>query len=289
MQKQCTEMRISMYKRKLIFKYIFISSIFTTLLLCVVTYTGYIKRNFPENIYITEQSNTTFNLSVPVTGSVYNSSINRAGNELSADFNQEVTFISGEPANYNMDLKLFGLIFLKTVHVNVVNEQQVYPCGFQAGLYLKSNGILVVKTDSIDSVYYGAVNPCADILTKGDYILSVNNEKINSKKDFSDIIAYSEGNSLNLEIMRNGYISNVSVTPVLASDNMYKLGLWIKDDAQGIGTLTYIDQSYHFGALGHGITDNSTGKVMDISGGKIYNTHIISIVKGQDGTPGELQ
>lgn len=153
----------------------------------------------------------------------------------------------------------------------------------------KSNGILVVKTDSIDSVYYGAVNPCADILTKGDYILSVNNEKINSKKDFSDIIAYSEGNSLNLEIMRNGYISNVSVTPVLASDNMYKLGLWIKDDAQGIGTLTYIDQSYHFGALGHGITDNSTGKVMDISGGKIYNTHIISIVKGQDGTPGELQ
>ena len=95
------------------------------------------------------------NLSVPVTGSVYNSSVNRAGNELSADFNQEVTFISGEPANYNMDLKLFGLIFLKTVHVNVVNEQQVYPCGFQAGLYLKSNGILVVKTDSIDSVYYG--------------------------------------------------------------------------------------------------------------------------------------
>ena len=265
------------------------SSIFTTLLLCVVTYTGYIKKNFPENIYITEQSNTTFNLSVPVTGSVYNSSVNRTGNELSADFNQEVTFISGEPANYNMDLKLFGLIFLKTVHVNVVNEQQVYPCGFQAGLYLKSNGILVVKTDSIDSVYYGAVNPCADILTKGDYILSVNNEKINSKKDFSDIIAYSEGNSLNLEIMRNGYISNVSVTPVLASDNMYKLGLWIKDDAQGIGTLTYIDQSYHFGALGHGITDNSTGKVMDISGGKIYNTHIISIVKGQDGTPGELQ
>lgn len=278
-----------MYKRKLIFKYIFISSIFTTLLLCVVTYTGYIKKNFPENIYITEQSNTTFNLSVPVTGSVYNSSVNRTGNELSADFNQEVTFISGEPANYNMDLKLFGLIFLKTVHVNVVNEQQVYPCGFQSGLYLKSNGILVVKTDSIDSVYYGAVNPCADILAKGDYILSVNNEKINSKKDFSDIIAYSEGNSLNLEIMRNGYISNVSVTPVLASDNMYKLGLWIKDDAQGIGTLTYIDQSYHFGALGHGITDNSTGKVMDISGGKIYNTHIISIVKGQDGTPGELQ
>ena len=53
-----------MYKRKLIFKYIFISSIFTTLLLCVVTYTGYIKKNFPENIYITEQSNTTLNLSI---------------------------------------------------------------------------------------------------------------------------------------------------------------------------------------------------------------------------------
>ncbi len=63
----------------------------------------------------------------------------------------------------------------------------------------------------------------------------------------------------------------------------------VKDDAQGIGTLTYIDQSEHFGALGHGITDNSTGTIMNISGGQIYKTHILSIIKGKDGTPGELQ
>ncbi len=278
-----------MYIKQKFNKYILFSAIFTTLLLCLLSYTDYIKKHFPEHIYITEQSNTTFNLYVPVTGNVYNTSKVPIENEMNADFNHEVTFITGDPASYNMDLKLFGLIFLKTVHVNVVNETQVYPCGFQAGLYLKSAGILVVKTSSVSSASYGDINPCDNILIKGDYILTVNDKTINSKKEFSSIIAGSNGNTLTLGILRNGYITSANVTPVLDSDNNYKLGLWVKDDAQGIGTLTYIDQSNHFGALGHGIADNNTGSTIKISSGLIYNTHILSIIKGQDGTPGELQ
>lgn len=269
-------------------RYILYSAILTTLLLCALTYTDYVKKHFPEHIYITEQSNTTFNLSVPVTGNVYNSSY-KTDNNINANFNEEVTFITGNPASYDMDLKLFGVIFLKTVHVNVVDETKVYPCGFQAGLYLKSNGILVVKTDSVSSMSYGDIIPCEHILSKGDYILYVNGTEISSKKEFSDIIAGCDGSNLELGILRNGSISTVNVTPVLDSNGEYKLGLWVKDDAQGIGTLTYIDQSEHFGALGHGITDNSTGTIMNISGGQIYKTHILSIIKGKDGTPGELQ
>ncbi len=282
-----------MYIKKLFNKYIIISALFTTILLCLISYTEYIKRHFPEHIYINEQSNTTFDLSVPVTGNVYNLSgyNNSSGSSINnnADFNREVTFITGSPANYNMDLKLFGIIFLKTVQVNVVDEAKVYPGGFQAGLYLKSNGILVVKTDTVNSLSYGSINPCENILSKGDYILSVNGKNISSKNTFSDIISGSEGETLELEILRNGTIISVNVTPVLDTDNSYKLGLWIKDDAQGIGTITYIDQAGHYGALGHGITDTSTGAIMNISGGRIYSTKILSIVKGREGAPGELQ
>lgn len=278
-----------MYIKKTFNKYIFISAILTTLLLCAMAYTEYIKKHFPEHIYITEKSNTTFNLSVPVTGNVYNASDLNGTDKINANFNQEVTFITGSPANYNMDLKLFGIIFLKTVHLNVVDEMQVYPCGFQTGLYLKSQGILIVKTDIVNSMSYGDVNPCEHTLIKGDYILSVNGQDINSKKDFLKIVTESEGRQLELRILRNNNIINVNVTPVLDNNNTYKLGLWVKDDAQGIGTLTYIDQSGNYGALGHGITDNSTGETMNINGGQIYNTRILSIIKGSNGTPGELQ
>ena len=43
-----------------------------------------------------------------------------------------------------------------------------------------------------------------------------------------------------------------------------------------------------FGALGHGITDTDTGKLLTVSGGMLYDTSILKIVRGQRGTPGEL-
>lgn len=62
----------------------------------------------------------------------------------------------------------------------------------------------------------------------------------------------------------------------------------MKDDVQGIGTLTYLTEDYRFGALGHGITDTDTGDLITISGGSLYDTNILEIVKGQRGLPGEL-
>lgn len=273
--------------RHLIKKYCLISGILTIFMLSGLAYIDYVNKHFPENIYLSEQSDATFNLSVPVTGSVYSS--DNVTNNANADFSHEVTFVTGNANNYNMDLHLFGFIFLKTINVNVVDNVEVYPCGFQAGLYLKSDGVLVVRTDSINTSDYGNVNPCEHIISKGDYILKVDDQPISSKKEFADIINASNGNKISLSILRNKEIIDVSVTPVLSEDNEYKLGLWVKDDAQGIGTITYIDKENHFGALGHGITDNSTGTILNIKNGKLYNTRIISIVKGKNGTPGELQ
>jgi len=81
----------------------------------------------------------------------------------------------------------------------------------------------------------------------------------------------------------------VSVKPVLSSDNSYKIGLWIRDCAEGIGTLTFYDQAtLIFGALGHGVYDSDTGALIDIKGGKITGADITGITKGIKGSPGEL-
>ena len=91
-----------------------------------------------------------------------------------------------------------------------------------------------------------------------------------------------------LTIRRNEEEMNVKITPVETEPEEYKLGIWVKDDIQGIGTLTYLTEDMHFGALGHGITDTDTGELLNSCGGSLYDTNILEIIKGERGTPGEI-
>ena len=68
-------------------------------------------------------------------------------------------------------------------------------------------------------------------------------------------------------------------------EGKYKLGIWVRDDTQGIGTLTYVAEDGTFGALGHGINDIDTSTLLTLEGGNIYNSKVCSIVKGMDGSP----
>lgn len=80
----------------------------------------------------------------------------------------------------------------------------------------------------------------------------------------------------------------VEMTPVETADGDFKLGLWIRDDTQGIGTMTYISTNGEFGALGHGISDSDTGMLVQTSGGELYDTEIMGIEKGTFGKPGVM-
>ena len=77
--------------------------------------------------------------------------------------------------------------------------------------------------------------------------------------------------------------------PVLSSDGTYKIGTWVREDTQGIGTLTYVTKTGEFGTLGHGITDVDTGTLLNLHGGELFQTQIVDIMKGEKGNPGELQ
>ena len=93
-----------------------------------------------------------------------------------------------------------------------------------------------------------------------------------------------------MTIKRDNELLEIYVTPIKSEiDKSYKIGAWVRDETQGIGTITYYNpKSYTFGALGHGITDIDTRKIIPIKNGKIMKAEITSIKKGQRGIPGEL-
>ena len=90
--------------------------------------------------------------------------------------------------------------------------------------------------------------------------------------------------------VRSGETIETSIKPVKASDNKYKLGLWVRDAAAGVGTVSFYEPSTKtFAALGHGIQDIDTEQLLDIAKGDFITTNIISIVKGEKGNPGKIQ
>ena len=94
--------------------------------------------------------------------------------------------------------------------------------------------MLAVNTQSITDIYGNEVNPCENIIRQGDYILAVNAEKVSSKGTLAEAVKKCGGTEVVFTILRNGQQFDVSVTPVMDEDGNYKIGLWVKDDAQGI-------------------------------------------------------
>ena len=171
---------------------------------------------------------------------------------------------------------------------NTVQMPQVYPCGFPVGIYMETEGVMVVTTAQIPTNMETLSSPCEGSLQQGDYITSINGNPVNSKEELVSSVEACAGQPLTLHIVREQESFDISVLPIQDTSGTYRLGVWVKDDVQGIGTLTYATRQGAFGALGHGITDTDTGKLLTVSGGMLYDTSILKIVRGQRGTPGEL-
>ena len=127
-------------------------------------------------------------------------------------------------------------------------------------------------------------------IEEGDRIISVNEKKINSTEDLVNNINLSNGNELKIDYIHDERVLQCSIKPIKTSNSEYKLGLWVRDSAAGVGTVTfYEDSTKSFGALGHGITDIDTEQLIDISSGEYVTTKILNVVKGEKGKPGKIQ
>ena len=189
------------------------------------------------------------------------------------------------------DTKLFGVIPLKKINIDMFSDITLTPGGMPFGVRLYTKGVIVVGISGVETEN-GSKNPSGDGgLKVGDVIMEINGTKVNTTDEVSSIIANSEGKSLSFKVNRDGKEQTLQIVPVFSKkDNMYKAGLWIRDSTAGIGTVTFISpHNKAFAGLGHGICDVDTGELMPLLTGNVVDVKINGIKKGQVGIPGELK
>ena len=191
-----------------------------------------------------------------------------------------------EVGKINFSFNIFDNISLKEVSVNVIPKTKVVPLGNAIGLKLYTDGVLIVGMSDIDGQKpYDKLD-----IKEGDRIISINNEEINGAEDLIETINQTNGEEIKIKYIRKNEELETSITPVKNENNEYKLGLWVRDAAAGVGTATfYIPSTGMFAALGHGITDADTGDLVTISNGELVTTNIVTIKKGERGRPGEIK
>ncbi len=245
----------------------------------------YLNESLPTKIRVKSGEEETFSFGLPIVASLVNANV--LDEEVMIRFDEPVTFVGNQLSSYHLDLQLLGIFPLKQVELEVVEERYLTPIGLPIGIYIETEGVMVVNTGIVEA-RFGEIYPSDQILMVGDYIIAVDGFPIETKEELIDCIQDSGGEDLLLTINRNGQVFESKITPAETAEGTYKLGIWVKDNAQGIGTMTYIDEMGSFGALGHGIHDIDTGELVHLEEGSIYRTNIIAITKGSTGDPGEL-
>ena len=191
-----------------------------------------------------------------------------------------------ETGKIDLSLNLLDKIPLKEISVNVIPKVNVIPLGNAIGLKLYTEGVLIVGMSEIEGKRPYEFSG----IKEGDRIISIDNKKIETTEDLIETVNSSKGKEVSIKYVRENSEEVTNITPVQTKQDEYKLGLWVRDAAAGVGTASfYIPSTGMFASLGHGITDIDTGDLITISNGELVSTNIVSIQKGEKGKPGEIK
>ena len=222
--------------RQILIGFIWFMIIFT----CLFSY-YYIRHQIPAKIRVVVGEEGTFQFSLPkgstleteseevLLGSVSN--IPEGAVKISTD--GAVTVEGTSLGSYDMAFKLFGWIPLREIQVDVVESRSVIPCGASVGLYLETDGVMVVGTSTLTDDEGNQVEPAAGIIQSGDYILEANGERVSDKEKLIEVISEGGEAPCSLKLRRGGEVIETEVEAVTTSDGSVKAGIWVRDDAQG--------------------------------------------------------
>lgn len=179
----------------------------------------------------------------------------------------------------------------QTVAANITEGRKVIPLGDLVGLKLYTQGVLVVGISEIEGEDNKTYKPFEDAgIEQGDSILEINNEEVDSTQKLLACVSKSHGKPMKVTYLKDGEEKSATITPVKTGDNTYKLGLWVRDAAAGVGTLSFYDmQTKSVVSLGHGIQDIDTGEMVDISSGEFVTSTIVNIKRGEKNNPGKIE
>jgi len=183
--------------------------------------------------------------------------------------------------------KIQTLIFLLTLFIipqsTLAYSKEIIASGETVGIKLNTDGILIVGSYEIN----GHNSLVEAGLKNGDIINQINNEKVNTVEEMVNIISNCNCDSLKIEYERENKTKKTTLN-LYEDKGVLKTGLYVKDSVSGVGTLTFIDpQSKYFGVLGHEIADATTGEIIDIESGTIFDSKITGITRSSEGNPGE--
>ena len=253
-------------------------------LLCIIFIYTLVIQNIPDELVIFEGENISLKtlLGINIQGE------NSKTLETSASNNEE---IGENVGNSKLEVSLFDNFKLKDIEVSVLPRTTVIPVGNIAGVKLYTNGVLVVGMSEIEGEDNQKHKPYENTgIEEGDTIIKINDKEIANTEQLVETVNLSKGEEIKIEYIHEEETKECSITPVKTSADEYKLGLWVRDSAAGVGTVTFYEPSTKtFGALGHGITDIDTNELINIASGEFVTTRILSITKGEDGNPGKLQ
>ncbi|WP_413361321.1 SpoIVB peptidase [Robertmurraya sp. 2P01SA] len=240
----------------------------------------------PKEITLFEGQEFSFQKSHPVSAEMNNSNLSVSVD----DIDNTVSLNANKYGKNEMLLELAGFP-IKKVDVNVLKDFKVIPGGQSIGVKLNTVGVLVVGHHQVNTVE-GKQSPGEEAGIKvGDIITKINGKRIEKMSDVAPFVqeAGDTGKPLQIEISRESGKVTTELKPQKENDeDKFKLGLYIRDSAAGIGTMTfYHPESKKYGALGHVISDMDTKKPIVVEDGQIVRSTVTSIEKGSNGDPGE--
>jgi len=232
----------------------------------------------PDEIYVRAGETVSYDFDVPVSV------------VLKQDSTEVFEYLTKDsPLTYCVNCRLFGIFPVKDITVMLVEPETVYASGMPVGIYMETDGVLVLDTEKMTGVDGKEYTPAQGVVSSGDYITEVNHQKIEGKKQLMDLVEHLDGEKVLLTVRRENTILEKKLTPVQISKGNYRLGIWVRDNVQGLGTITFLTKNNRFAALGHGIHDIDTSTLLTIKRGTLYRTSIQKVQKGSKGNPGTME
>ena len=170
--------------------------------------------------------------------------------------------------------------------------REVIVGGSLFGVRMHTDGVLIVGLDKVTPRDGEAPRaPAYDCgIRLKDIITEIDGKPVKDSSTVTNAIRDCKGNAITVKIKRGDTPKYFTLIPAKDKEGNYRAGIWIRDAAAGIGTVTYVDpKTGEFAGLGHGICDGETGTVLPIKRGAVSEVQLLGVVKGQKGIPGELK
>ncbi len=250
----------------------------------------------PEQIILSQDKEQTFHFGLPISLNFKTNNENiftlngLSPDEKKLDLNGPIVLKGNQEGDALISVGIFG-ITLKEVTVSSRTQRYLIPGGQSIGVTLYTKGALVVGSGEITDEMGNAVNPARQAgLLPGDVIEKVNGKIVENSDHLSDLVGTNTGKPVNVTVRREDKTLELTIYPVKdIVDNVFRIGVWVRDSTAGVGTLTYYDEMNNsFGGLGHAVIDVDTQQLLSLKNGEIIESSVLEIDKGQSGRPGEL-